>query len=330
MSDSTLLTVPRLEGTVTLDDGRRLGFAEFGAAHGRAVMWLHGTPGARRQIPEAARVVAAARGLRLVGVDRPGVGLSTPHLYHQIVDSAHDLNELADRLGIEDFGIIGLSGGGPYVLAAAHEMPERVRAAVVLGGVAPAVGPEAASGGIVALAAKLHPLLSAIRDPLSLGVAAFVWVARPVANPALSLYARLSPAHDRHMLGRPEFRAMFLDDLLNGSKPGLRAPIYDIVLFGQDWGFAVRDVQVPIEWWHGDADHIIPLRQGEHMVSLLPNARLHIRPGESHLGGLGDAEVILDSLIDAWDARDAQPRRAGRKRPLASRQPPSSSGSTSR
>jgi pimeloyl-ACP methyl ester carboxylesterase len=141
MSDTSLLTTPRLEGTVTLDDGRRLGFAEFGSARGRAVFWLHGTPGARRQIPEPARIAAAENGVRLIGVDRPGVGASSPHLYDRLVDFAADLGEIADRLGIGDFGLIGLSGGGPYVLGCAHEMPERVRAAVVLGGVAPSVGP---------------------------------------------------------------------------------------------------------------------------------------------------------------------------------------------
>src|ERR1700759_768732 len=115
MSDN-VLTTPRLEGTVTLVGGRRLGFAEFGSARGRAVFWLHGTPGARRQIPEPARIAAVEHGIRLIGVDRPGVGLSSPHLYGQIVDFAADLRELAERLGIADFGLIGLSGGGPYVL----------------------------------------------------------------------------------------------------------------------------------------------------------------------------------------------------------------------
>src|ERR1700712_517506 len=167
MNDPTLLTVPRLEGTITLSNGRRLGFAEFGSARGRAVLWLHGTPGARRQIPEPARIAASELGVRLIGVDRPGVGSSTPHLYDQIVDFAADLQDLVDRLDIADFGLIGLSGGGPYVLAGAHEMPDRVRAAVVLGGVAPSVGPEAASGGIVSLAAKFQPALSALREPLS-------------------------------------------------------------------------------------------------------------------------------------------------------------------
>jgi pimeloyl-ACP methyl ester carboxylesterase len=302
---AALLTRPRLEGTIGLDDGRRIGFAEFGEHRGRPVFWLHGTPGARRQIPQPARVAATELGLRLIGVDRPGVGASTPHLYRQVVDFADDLRELADRLEIHDFGLIGLSGGGPYVLAGAHELPDRVRAVVVLGGVAPAVGPEAADGGIVSLAARFQPALSALRLPLALTVTGVVWTVRPMANSAIALYARISPEGDRRLLGRPEFRAMFLDDLLNGSRLGLRAPIYDAVLFGRDWGFSVREVKVPVEWWHGDADHIIPFRHGEHMVALLPDCRLRVQPGESHLGGLGEAEAVLSSLLEAWDRRDA-------------------------
>lgn len=310
MSDPALddfdeLTPPRLEGTIGLPDGRRLGFAEFGAHRGRPVIWLHGTPGARRQIPEAARLLAAELGVRLIGVDRPGVGRSTPHLYDRVLDFTDDLNELLDRLDIEEYGLIGLSGGGPYVLAACYDMPERVRAAVVLGGVAPSVGPEAADGGIVSLAARFQAPLSALHGPIALGVSGVVWALRPVGGPALEVYRKLSPEGDARLLGRPEFKAMFLDDLFTGSVPGLRAPIYDACLFGRDWGFKVSEVTTPIEWWHGDADHIIPFRHGEHMVTLLPNAELRIMPGESHLGGLGEAVAVMRSLLSAWEARDS-------------------------
>ncbi len=301
---AALLTRPRLEGTIGLDDGRRLGFAEFGAHRGRPVFWLHGTPGGRRQIPQPARVSADRLGLRLIGVDRPGTGSSTPHLYRRVIDFAADLAELAVRLDIDDFGLIGLSGGGPYVLATAHELPSQVRAAVVLGGVAPSVGPEAADGGIVSLAARFQLPLTALREPLAFGVSTFVRTARPLGGTAVALYARVSPEGDRRLLGRPEFAAMFLDDLFVGSQLGLRAPVYDAVLFGRDWGFSVRDVKVPVVWWHGDADHIIPFAHGQHMVSLLPNSRMQIQPGESHLGGLGEAEDVLSSLLEAWDQRD--------------------------
>jgi pimeloyl-ACP methyl ester carboxylesterase len=94
---------------------------------------------------------------------------------------------------------------------------------------------------------------------------------------------------------------MFLDDLLRGSRKGIAAPIYDFILFCRPWGFSLRDVGVPIVWWHGDADHIVPIRHGERLVSLIPHAELFIRHGESHLGTLGAAEEVLKTLLAAWD-----------------------------
>ena len=299
----TTLLAPLIEGTVTVEDGRRLGFAEFGVPHGRAVLWMHGTPGARRQIPQAARIAAAELGLRLIGIDRPGVGHSTPHLYGRLTDFAGDLEYVLDRLGIEEFAMLGLSGGGPYVLACAAAMPDRMKVGGVLGGVAPAVGPDAAEGGVVALAARFAPILSGLRVPLSWAMASFFWSTRPVAVPAIKLYARFSPEGDRAVFARPEMRAMFLDDLLTGGRPGLRAPVLDVVLFGRDWGFSLADVTIPIHWWHGDSDHIVPLSHGQHVVDRLPDARLYVRPGESHLGTLGAAEEILGTLLATWDAR---------------------------
>ena len=300
---TSLITFPRLEGTVGLADGRRLSFAEFGPTDGRAVIWLHGTPGARRQIPEAARLAAVELGVRLIGVDRPGVGDSTPHLYPNILAFSEDLGAVADALGIDRFALIGLSGGGPYLLGAAHAMPERVMAGVVLGGVAPAVGDDAAPGGLVGRMAPLGSVVELLRVPLGLVFTGLIWGLRPVAGPGLDVYARFSPEGDRRVFARPEIKAMFIDDLLNGSKTGIRAPILDFVLFARHWGFSVRDVKVPIRWWHGDADHIVPLAHGRHVVDLLPDAELSVRPGESHLGGLGVAEEVLHTLLELWDAR---------------------------
>lgn len=108
------------------------------------------------------------------------------------------------------------------------------------------------------------------------------------------------------MLARPEFKAMFLDDLLNGSRKQLAAPIADAVLFARYWGFRLDEVKVPVHWWHGDADHIVPFSHGEHAVSLLPDAQLYALPGESHLGGLGRAEEILRTMSQVWDGAQAR------------------------
>jgi pimeloyl-ACP methyl ester carboxylesterase len=298
----TQITPPRIEGRVGVRDGRKLGFAEFGPPDGRPILWLHGTPGARRQIPEAARLAAEEVGVRFVGVDRPGTGLSTSHLYGSLVEFMGDLEILLDELGFDELSVVGLSGGGPYALATGYAMPDRVKAVGVLGGVAPTQGPEGVSGGLVSLAVRFAPLLPPFRVPLGLALGALVVALMPVGHQALDIYARFSPPGDREVFAREEIKQMFIDDL-SDTNGRLRAPIDDAILFTRDWGFRVADVNVPVKWWHGDADHIVPLAHGEHCVNLLPDAELFIRPGESHLGGFGAAEEVLETVLAAWDRK---------------------------
>jgi pimeloyl-ACP methyl ester carboxylesterase len=132
---------------------------------------------------------------------------------------------------------------------------------------------------------------------------------RPLAGSALDLYAAVQPPGDKNLLSRPEFKAMFLDDLLNGSRFQTSAPINDLLLFTRDWGFQAADVTVPVRWWHGDEDHIVPHRHGSHLVALLPDATLTTIDGESHLGGLGIAEEVLSTLMELGPRR-ARPRRS--------------------
>ena len=294
---------PALEGTVAVRDDRRLSFAEYGSTRGQAIVWMHGTPGARRQIPLEARAYAEEHGLRIIGIDRPGIGSSTPHLYANVLDWTRDLEILLDTLGIDTLRLIGLSGGGPYALAAGVAMPDRVHGVGVLGGVAPTTGEDAADGGLIQLAVRLAPLLSVGRVPLGVGLTGAIRLVRPLAGPALELYAALQPPGDRNLLARPEFKAMFLDDLLNGSRFQTSAPLNDLVLFTRDWGFTAAEVAVPVRWWHGDDDHIVPLAHGQHLVERLPDATLKVIAGESHLGGLGIAQDVLGALMELGPRR---------------------------
>ncbi|MEP9392862.1 alpha/beta hydrolase [Gordonia sp. VNQ95] len=303
---------PKIEGSVAVDAGRRrIGFAEFGSATGRAVIWLHGTPGARRQIPTEARAYAAENHIRLIGLDRPGVGSSTAHRYQRVADFPADLDPVLEALGIEKFVVIGMSGGGPYALASAYAFPDRVVAAGIVGGVAPTVGPEAIGGGAMRLGTLAAPIVGVAGAPVGKIISSFLGVARPIADPAIRLYGQLSPRADRELLARPEFRAMFLDDLLHGGSRRMDAPFADILAFSRDWGFRVADISTPVRWWHGDHDHIIPYAHGTHMVSLLSDAKLYELPGESHLSALGASTQILAELMALWDSADAAEEPAG-------------------
>ncbi len=295
---------PKLEGNVAVGEDRQIGFAEFGDPQGRAVFWLHGTPGARRQIPTEARLYAENHKIRLIGLDRPGTGSSSPHLYKNVRAFADDLRTIADILGIGKMAVIGLSGGGPYALASAAVLSDRVVAAGVLGGVAPFVGDEGITSGLMNLGKRVAPLLQLAGDPLRIGASLLIRAIRPVANPALHLYAAISPEADRRLLTRPEFGAMFLDDLLNGSRKQLAAPFNDVILFTRDWGFRLDEVKVPVRWWHGDSDHIVPFAHGQHVVAKLADCELFVLPGESHLAGLGRGEEILFTLMKIWDEQN--------------------------
>ncbi|MBZ5740234.1 alpha/beta fold hydrolase [Nocardioides mangrovi] len=296
---------PALEGSVAVRDGRRLSFAEYGSRTGPAIVWMHGTPGARRQVPLEARAYAEREGVRIIALDRPGIGSSTPHLYPDIRDWTHDLELVLETLAIDTVRLIGLSGGGPYALAAGAALPDRVHGVAVLGGVAPTRGADAVAGGPIQLAVSLAPVLSVARVPLGVALTQTIRLVRPLAGSALDLYAAVQPAGDKSLLSRPEFKAMFLDDLLNGSRFQTSAPLNDLVLFTRPWGFDAADVVVPVRWWHGDEDHIVPLRHGEHVVGRLPDATLSVIEGESHLGGLGIAEQVIADLLSLGPRRAA-------------------------
>jgi pimeloyl-ACP methyl ester carboxylesterase len=184
-------------------------------------------------------------------------------------------------------------------------MPDRVHGIGVLGGVAPTRGVDAVEGGPIQLAVHLAPLLAATRVPLGVALTQTIRLVRPLAGRALDLYAAVQPPGDKNLLSRPEFKAMFVDDLLNGSRFQTSAPLSDLILFTRHWGFTAADVSVPVRWWHGDEDHIVPFRHGRHLVDRLPDATLTVVDGESHLGGLGIAEEVLGTLMDLG------PRRSG-------------------
>lgn len=106
-----------------------MGFADFGAPNGTPVLWCHGGPGSRLEAVSLGEQAAAA-GLRIVGIDRPGYGKSTPLPERTIGAWPSDGLAVADHLGLERFAVVGVSTGGAYSLALAAAAPARVLGAI--------------------------------------------------------------------------------------------------------------------------------------------------------------------------------------------------------
>jgi pimeloyl-ACP methyl ester carboxylesterase len=269
----TPLEEPRFEGSVRLRDDRRLGFAEYGPVTGRPLLWFHGTPGARRQIAPEARTLAHEHGVRIVCVERPGIGESTPHAYAALIDFADDIKQLCAALEIDRFAVAGLSGGGP----------------------------DAARGGANELIRAFSPLLERSWRPLGGVMQRLVRALERWADPATDLFARFMPPGDQAVFAEPATRRMFQEDMFIGSREQMHAIWLDARLFGREWGFDLRDVRVPAFLRYGDADIIVPLAHGEHLAKRLPDAELRVYSGEGHLGSLGASREIFEFVLERWE-----------------------------
>ena len=120
------MTQPPDRQTLTLRDGRALGYAEYGDPGGIPGFYFHGHPGSRLEA-QLADQAAVETGIRIIALDRPGYGRSDFQPGRRILDWPSDAAEVADQLGIGAVPVLGASGGGPYALACGYVLPERFR-----------------------------------------------------------------------------------------------------------------------------------------------------------------------------------------------------------
>ena len=122
MSTSNTLTT---DFTIQLRDGRTIGVLSVGKSDGFPIFHCHGSGSSRLEVNLLA-AAATAQEIRLIGLDRPGIGRSDAKAGYRLLDWPDDVGEVADQLGIEQFAIEGVSAGGPYTMACAYKLPHRL------------------------------------------------------------------------------------------------------------------------------------------------------------------------------------------------------------
>jgi pimeloyl-ACP methyl ester carboxylesterase len=276
--------------TITLPDGRLLGYAEWGDPGGPPVLYFHGTPASRLDpvcFPDAPNEA----GVRLISVDRPGMGLSTFQRHRKIAQWPADVAALADHLSLERFGVAGWSGGGPYVFACAATLADRLTGAVSVAGVGPIDRPGATDG----------------MDPQEARLTRLCLNAPPIARLVLGTVFRLSRAKPQHALksfresvGDSDKRAIDampgegrrMGWFIESGRQSAKGPVYDYRALA-DWGFELSTVRTPVSVWQGDADQLVPIAHAEDLVARARGATLHPCPGEGHLAMVTHAAEIL-------------------------------------
>jgi pimeloyl-ACP methyl ester carboxylesterase len=290
-----LSAIPAPIGTMMLPDGRALAYDDVGDAGGVPVVYLHGCPDCRLSRPPDARV----DGVRLIAVDRPGYGHSDADLVGDEITQADDVVALADALGIDRFAVLGWSSGGPGALALGARHASRITAVGVAAGPVPMVAdPEVwdAIDPVITMrgetmesmtpdefAATVAPLLA----PLD---ATFELMMEAVTEGKDAAYLRdlasVGGLHEQLALGA----IAAVERGLAGAERDMRAMV-------SPWPFELADVAVPVVLWYGTEDHRFKPPVGQWLADRIPDARLEVFDGTSHLLPLVHWMQVMNDLL---------------------------------
>lgn len=271
--------------TVRLPDGRALSIEEYGDPAGSPVLYFHGWPASRLEaglIPDLP--------VRLLALDRPGYGRSTPQRGRTLLDWPQDVADVADRLGIDRFHIVGLSGGAPYAAACAYALPHRVLGVSLVCPVPPAHGIHPRAPGIGHLfRLGRHPVLAhrlfSMMRPL---------LRRRIITPR-TLVGGALPDSDRACLDKTT-----LSNLARVWREGIgrsvQGALTDAQIYAREWQVPLGQITVPTTIWYGADDSLIPLHALAPFEAI-PGMRQHVLPNEGHYSlALRHAATILRGL----------------------------------
>lgn len=292
MTTNTQSHHTRTTHEVELADGRTVAVDETGPRDGQVVVLLHSSPGSRAFDPDPEATQRA--GVRLLTVDRPGYGGSSPLEGEAPSEAgfADDLAHVLAQLGVEDAAVAGWSAGGRYALALAARHPERVRAAALLGTPArhedvPWLAPEQA---------EMLPMLR--EDPIG-GTVILQQIFAGIPEDADVRLALLAEGEiDQHQLREDaDLRhrmATMLDDAFRSGTAGLAFDIVATAVVAP--GYDVAAVGVPVHLFYAEEDEVVSPAHGRHWAGRLADAHVHEVQGTGHLLAATEWADVLAAL----------------------------------
>ena len=284
------------EKTVAHLNGRRVHFGILGARDlSKVVFYSHGFPACRLEA-SIAHGVARDLGITVVALDRPGFGGSDWYRERRIEDWADDIRLVAGHLGVDRFGVLGVSGGTPTAVAAAALLPERVTQLVVVSGVAPMHDPEALSGmhwvnrGLLKTGQRFGTL-----GRFSIGAIATLW--RLVPGAAELWFSSVLPKADMDIVTRPEVGVVLARNIKESLRPGIQGVMTEFTLLLSDWRGLPSKISVPTSIWHGDEDTYVPISMAEILHKSIPHSRFQQVKGGGHFMIVDRLRPVLEQFV---------------------------------
>jgi pimeloyl-ACP methyl ester carboxylesterase len=293
---------------IGLPGGGSLGFAGFGDPDGVPCFAFHGLSSSRLMpgwmFPPD---LLTAAGVRMIGVDRPGYGLSTVPQAAGFSDWPKAVGTLADHLGLGRFAVLAHSLGSAFALACGPALGDRLAVIVVASGMGPLRPGERFRPG--SRADDLYWRLARRRATWLLGplcrLSGTMAVRSARGDPRRFTrgLARRLPGADRltaqRMLARPGAQPALIADLREGYRQGATVMASDLLRYSQPWGFSLEEVTTTVHLWHGEQDPKVPIAVARQMAGRLPRCQARFGTG-GHLMACDHAGDIVTALTSVF------------------------------
>jgi pimeloyl-ACP methyl ester carboxylesterase len=283
-----------IDSTLALPDGRTLAYTDIGAPDGRVAFHFHGAPGGRLELVGLDAAFDAVD-VRVITADRPGYGGSAPHLGRTTADWAGDVAALADHLGVDRFVVMGLSSGGPYTVACASLLRDRVVGAIIAAGNTDMSWPDAGNGY---LQSELD--IMAMDDEN----AAAAWCEEHYGADGSGFFGGdldLGPIDNAWLADETNLSSL-MATMAEAFARGVVGYAHDITVQGRAWTFDPARITAPTIVVHGADDRLVPLSHSEHTASLIPGAELRVVPECGHLSLVDHLPALVTELSDGGHA----------------------------
>jgi pimeloyl-ACP methyl ester carboxylesterase len=292
--------------TIELSDGRTLAYLDIGDPAGRPLFYFHGGPGSRLEgllFDELNQKL----GIRMIAPDRPGYGLSDFQEDRTYLDWPNDVRQLADKLDIDRFAVLGWSSGGPHAAVVALEIPQRLAVVAIAAGEGPYVSDDFPQSELMSATfsgSRGNKLLiwSANSAPWLMRTAftlARILIFRDPAGYGLSSFGSNIPTKDKQFFTRREFSAGMVEALRQGAEGWTREYIIERL----DWPFKLDDIHAPtVLVFHGEDDPGLHPRTAEYMCVRIPSCDGPIiYPDEGHSVVYYRYEEIIQAMLETWE-----------------------------
>ncbi len=288
---------PETSSTLRLQDGRALGYAEVGKSDGFPLFYFHGHQSSRLEVLLWTEM-AIMLGVRMIALDRPGIGRSDLKAGYHLLDWPDDVEEVANQLGIERFAVAAVSGGGAYGLACAYKIPHRLTACGLICSITP--------GYLLTKDAplRMHAMWWMGEHLPRLYRLSIRFLMAALGPDAASIDKRLARSSrfvgepDREVVQNAQTRRLLAQTLAECTRQGARGNLDEAMLFVRPWGFKVEEIACEkIFLWHGARDRFVPVSLAHALAQTLPHCTATFYPDEGHLSTPGNhGQDILKTL----------------------------------